>query len=311
MLGQLIADVVPRADLVIATKAGHHPHRRGTHRRRSRGRAAAPAGRVAAQARHRLRRPLVRALRRRHRARSTRRCRRSTPRSPPARCATPACRTTAAGGSARAATWQRAVPGPGADRRQPGALLAARPRHRARGRAGLRRARRRDLPVVAARRRRADRQVPRRRAGRLAGRGAAAPASASCADGAPPASSRRSRRPPTGWPPRRSRWPWPGCATGPVSPPRARRAHPRSAHRRAGQSRRSTCRRRSARARRRVGSPDRLPRGRRLTSDIWWSEHATSSDIWWSEHRHRATSGGASIGIERHLVERAWDSSDN
>ena len=137
LLGQLLADVVPRADLMIATKAGITRTPRGPRRRLLARRAAAPAGRVAAQARHRLRRPLVRALP-------------STTRVPFEETlgALDAAVTQRQGPLRRGLELLRLADRPGrhlaagrarprADRGQPGAVLAARPRHRARGRAGL------------------------------------------------------------------------------------------------------------------------------------------------------------------------------
>ncbi len=111
LIGGLLADVVPRANLQIATKAGIARTPEGTRRRLLARRAAAPVGRLAAQARHRLRRPLVRALRRRDRARSTRR-------SGALDAAVSSGKVRYAGVSnysgwriGQAAAWQRAVPG--------------------------------------------------------------------------------------------------------------------------------------------------------------------------------------------------------
>ena len=155
----------------------HHPHRRGPRRRLLARGAAASAGRVAAQAGHRLRRPLVRALHRRHGAvrRDPGRARRA--RSARARCATPGSPTTAAGASAGRRAGSGPLPG-----RAP--IVANQMRYSLLDRGierevvpGVRRAGRRPVPVVAAGRRRAHRQVPRRGAGRLAG-GRGGPAAA-------------------------------------------------------------------------------------------------------------------------------------
>ena len=192
---------------MIATKAGITPHRRGTLRRLLARRAAAAAGRVAAQARHRLRRPLVRALHRRHRAvrRDAGRARRSGASG----------KVRYAGVSnycgwriGRAATWQRAVPGRapvvanqmryslldrGVEREVVPGLRRARRRRSSRGRrsaaacspastaAGCRPtrarpARNRPLPMTDAPRTAGHRRGGRdggRRAGHLAGRGRA------------------------------------------------------------------------------------------------------------------------------------------
>ena len=157
---------------------------------------------------------------------------------------------------------------PRADRGQPGAVLARRPRRRARGRAGLRGARRRHLPVVAARRRRADRQVPRRDAVGLAG-GGRAPAGPRVARPARAraGSSRRSRPRPRGSPRRRSPSRWPGCATGPgvVAPILGARTLGQLTGALACESRRAAARD-PRRARRRLSAADRLPRGRALTA---------------------------------------------
>ena len=230
-------------NLTIATKAGITRTPRGPHRRLLARGAAAPARRVAAQARHRLRRPLVRAHRRRHGAVRGDAGARSTPRSPAARCATPGCRTTAAGasggrrrGSGRCPGGRRSSPNQmryslldrGIEREVVPACLAARRRH---------------LPVVAAGRRRAHRQVPRRRAVRLAG-GGRAPARPGrrWTDPGRPASSRRWRPRPTGWPRRRWRWRWPGCATVPAWPRRCSARARSGSSPRSWPARRSTCR---------------------------------------------------------------------
>ena len=137
MLGHARSPTSSRAPTCDRHQGRHHPHAGGHGaRRRLARRAAAPAGRLAAQARHRLRRPLVRALRRRHRA--------------VRRDAGGARRRRRLGQGAlrrrvellrladRAGRPPGSAPCPAGRRSSPtSALLAARPRHRARGRAGL------------------------------------------------------------------------------------------------------------------------------------------------------------------------------
>ena len=100
----------------------------------------------------------------------------------------------------------------------PGRVLAARPRRRGGGVRAAGGARARRPGLVAARPRRADRQVPRRHPGGLPGglpalRGSSSPTSTAAVG----RSSRRWSRPPTGSAGPRSRWRWPGCATGRAS----------------------------------------------------------------------------------------------
>ena len=220
LLGQLLADVVPRADLVIATKAGI---------------TRTAEGRFVDCSRGALLRQLDESLRKLgtdyvdlwyvHYIDDT----------------VPFDETLAALDAAvasgkvryagvsnycgwrigRAATLAARRAGSRADRGQPDAVLAARPRHRARGRA-----------------RRAPSWASASSRGR---RSAVACSPASTAAGCPPtrgrpgptgalpmtglteatcarqASSRRSRPPPTAWPPRRSPSRSRGCATVPVS----------------------------------------------------------------------------------------------
>ena len=127
--------------------------------------------------------------------------------------------------SAQAATWQRAVPGPGAAGVQPGRVLPAQPRRRgARSIPAAQALGLGVLPVVAARPRRAHRQVPRRHPRRLprAPRRTSPPSSAATST----TSSQRvveavaRAADGLGLVPR-SRWRSPGCATGPASPRRS------------------------------------------------------------------------------------------
>ena len=124
----------------------HHPHRRGPGRRLLARGAAASAGpsRCASWA------PTTSTsgtcTTSTTRCRSTRRWPHSTPRSVRARCATPGSPTTAAGASV-GCELAACRSGSHADRGQPDAVLAARPRHRARGRPGVRRAGGRPVPV--------------------------------------------------------------------------------------------------------------------------------------------------------------------
>ena len=131
------------------------------------------ARRVAAPARHRSRRHLAGARLRPRTRRWTRRCPRSTTRSPPAGSATSASSNFSGWQTAQAATWQTAWPG-----RAP--IVSAQVEYSLLERGierevlpGLRGVRAGRAAVVAARPRRADRQIPQRPPGRLAGRVAA------------------------------------------------------------------------------------------------------------------------------------------
>ena len=119
--------------------------------------------------------------------------------------------------TAQGATWQRAAPGPGAAGLDAGRVLAAQPRHRARGGAGRHRAGPRHPALVAARPRGAHRQVPHRHPRGLAGRlGPVAVRRRRTATSRPRPSSRRSSRRPTAWVGSHSRWRWRGSATSPA-----------------------------------------------------------------------------------------------
>ena len=151
LIGTLIGDVVARDEIVIATKAGIS-------------RAPRPAASLDASRGSLLTTP--RRLAARGSASTTSTCGRctlgpTTRRSRrPSRRSTSPCRTGRASyvgisnysgwQTAQAATWQRAVPGPGAAGLHAGGVLPAQPRRRARGAAGRRGARARRPAVVAA-----------------------------------------------------------------------------------------------------------------------------------------------------------------
>ena len=119
--------------------------------------------------------------------------------------------------TAQAATWQRAWPGPHAAGQHPGRVLAAAARRRARGRAGRRGARAGRAAVVAAGPRAAHRQVPAQHAVGVPRRLAAVAGlhrRPALGDVRPDRRGGDHRRRGPGHH-ARSRSRWPGCATGP------------------------------------------------------------------------------------------------
>ncbi len=215
ILGQLLADVIPRDELVDRHQGRLPPRRATTPHRRVAGRPAAGSGRVAAPADDRPRRPLAGARPRRRRAvrgDARRAGLGGREREGPLRRRLELLRLAH---RRRPPAWQRAVPGRaplvtnqvsysllerGVEREVVPACAAA-----GLGHPGL----------LTARRRRPDRQVPRRSSGRLARRRTGAATWPSTGARSWPASSRRSPRRPRAWPPVRSRSRWPGSATSP------------------------------------------------------------------------------------------------
>ena len=204
-----------RRGAALVGGAGHH-HRRGRRRPRP---AARGAGSLAGPARHRPRRPLAGA-RVRHvgalRGDLLGAAHGGRFRSRPVRRGVGNDRLAARHHRRRAARVRHS--GTAGVRRV--GVLAGRARAGGFGAAGRRRARPRSAGLGAAGSRRADRQVPARHARPTpAARHRISPGtSAGTAPSTPPASSRPSRRPPTGWARHRWRWPARGSATGPACP---------------------------------------------------------------------------------------------